>query len=238
MRDVILKSITMRILLCGNNWGIVPRRFLKTMRSYDVRESFLKYFIARGHTHVPSTSIVPVDDPSLLFVTAGMNQFKSILLGGNDANDRRRRRLVDEKGEPLKRAVNSQKCFRAGGKHNDLADVGQDTTHHTFFEMLGNWSFGDYFKREACHFAWEYLTEVLELPADRIYVTYFGGDKRLGLQEDVECREIWRSIGVNRRRILPFDGKDNFWEMADTGPCGECSEIHFDTIGDRDASHL
>ncbi|VDK20643.1 unnamed protein product [Anisakis simplex] len=130
----------MRILLCGNNWGIVPRRFLKTMRSYDVRESFLKYFIARGHTHVPSTSIVPFDDPSLLFVTAGMNQFKSILLGRN--NDH----LVDEKREPLKRAVNSQKCFRAGGKHNDLADVGQDATHHTFFEMLGNWSFGDYFK--------------------------------------------------------------------------------------------
>ncbi|XP_008299857.1 alanine--tRNA ligase, mitochondrial [Stegastes partitus] len=196
----------------------------------QVRSTFLDFFREKhGHLLVPSSPVRPRGDPSLLFVNAGMNQFKPIFLGTADPRSQM---------ASYRRVVNSQKCVRAGGKHNDLDDVGRDTYHHTFFEMLGSWSFGDYFKDEACRMAWSLLTEHYGIPADRLYVSYFGGDAASGLQSDEETRHIWLDIGVPPGRLLPFGLKDNFWEMGDSGPCGPCTEIHYDHIGGRDAAAL
>ncbi|CAG8495140.1 7842_t:CDS:10 [Funneliformis mosseae] len=200
-----------------------------TWTTNKVRSTFISYFESKGHKFTPSSSTIPFEDPTLLFANAGMNQFKSIFLATVDPNS--------EFGK-LKRAVNSQKCIRAGGKHNDLEDVGKDVYHHTFFEMLGNWSFGDYFKKEAITMAWELLIEVYGLPKDRLYVTYFEGDEKLGLPADLDAKKFWLDVGVEERRLIRGNSKDNFWEMGETGPCGPCSEIHFDRIGGRDASHL
>jgi alanyl-tRNA synthetase len=187
---------------------------MKKMSSAAVRQSFLDFFASKGHTIVPSVSLVPQDDPTLLFTNAGMNQFKDVFLGLGS--------------RPYTRAADTQKVMRVSGKHNDLEDVGRDGTHHTFFEMLGNWSFGDYYKKEAIAWAWEFLTEVLGLPGERLWATVF--EDELGeLETDDEAVGFWKSeTGISPDHILYFGRKDNFWEMADTGPCGPCSEIHYD----------
>jgi alanyl-tRNA synthetase len=202
---------------------------MQGLKSAEIRRMFIEFY-AKKHAHafVASSPAVPVDDPTLLFTNAGMNQFKPIFLGQADASS--------PMGK-LKRAVNSQKCIRAGGKHNDLEDVGKDTYHHTFFEMLGTWSFGDYFKRESIEWGFELLTKVYGIDPGRLYATYFKGDKASGLEPDLEAKAIWEGL-LGPARVLPGNMKDNFWEMGDTGPCGPCSEIHFDRIGGRDASKL
>ncbi|VDN05929.1 unnamed protein product [Thelazia callipaeda] len=202
---------------------------IRYLSAQQVRTSFLQYFEKHDHIYVPSSSVVPEDDSSLTFVSAGMNQFKPLFLGAE---------YTEGKFAGLRNVVNWQKCIRVGGKHNDFDDVGRDLTHHTFFEMLGNYSFGGYSKAEACRYAWDFLTNVLKIPTNRLYVTYFRGDENMKLEEDFECRDVWINLGVPKDRILGFSSKDNFWEMAETGPCGPCTEIHYDLIGNRDARNL
>jgi len=192
----------------------------------DIRRQFIDFFIKRhGHTEVPSSSVVPHDDPTLLFTNAGMNQFKDVFLGSGT--------------RPYRRAVDSQKCIRAGGKHNDLEDVGRDTYHHTFFEMLGNWSFGDYYKAEAIRWAWELLTEVWGMDKARLHATVFGGDREFGLEPDEDAARLWTQVtDIDPAHVHRFGKKDNFWMMGETGPCGPCSEIHIDRTPDRSGGKL
>ncbi|HEX6178614.1 MAG TPA: alanine--tRNA ligase, partial [Thermoanaerobaculia bacterium] len=177
----------------------------------QIREHFLAYFEKNGHRRVPSSSLVPAGDPTLLFTNAGMNQFKDTFLGREQRD--------------YARATTSQKCVRAGGKHNDLENVGRTARHHTFFEMLGNFSFGDYFKEDAVKFAWELITKVYGLEVDRLWFTVFEGDGNVPADEEAE--KLWIKAGASPDRVLRFGKKDNFWSMGDTGPCGPCSEIHY-----------
>lgn len=183
------------------------------MKINDIRKTFLDYFESKGHQIVSSAPMVVKNDPTLMFTNAGMNQFKDYFLGYNEAK--------------TKRVANTQKCLRVSGKHNDLEEVGVDTYHHTMFEMLGNWSFGDYFKEDAIKWAWELLIDVYKLDKDRLYVTVFEGDETDGLKMDEEASAIWSTL-IDPNRIIKANKKDNFWEMGETGPCGPCSEIHVD----------
>ncbi len=183
------------------------------MTSQDIRKLFLDFFKKKKHTIVDSSSLIIKDDPTLMFVNAGMNQFKNIFLGDTRPSDLR--------------VVNSQKCLRVSGKHNDLDEVGHDTYHHTLFEMLGSWSFGDYFKKDAIEFSWEFLVDICKLDKDRIYVTVFEGDKSDGLSKDEEAFSFWKKF-LPEQNIIDGNKQDNFWEMGEIGPCGPCSEIHYD----------
>lgn len=184
------------------------------MTAKEIRESFKKFFESKQHLIVPSAPMVIKDDPTLMFTNAGMNQFKDIILGNKVPQSRRQ--------------ADSQKCLRVSGKHNDLEEVGHDTYHHTMFEMLGNWSFGDYFKSEAIDWAWEYLVDILKLDPKDLYATVFEGSAEEGLERDNEAASIWERH-LPKDHILNGNKHDNFWEMGDTGPCGPCSEIHLDS---------
>ena len=182
------------------------------MTSEQVRQAFINYFVKKGHKHVASSSTIPHDDPSLLFTNAGMNQFKDFFLGTTPA--------------PYSRAVTSQRIIRAGGKHNDLDNVGKTPRHHTFFEMLGNFSFGDYFKDLAITYAWEFLTKILGIDESKLAVSIY--------KDDEETLEFWlKNTSIKKDRIAKLGEKDNFWTMGDTGPCGPCSEIHYDLYGSK-----
>jgi alanyl-tRNA synthetase len=181
------------------------------MTGSEIRQKFLDYFERHGHKVVHSSPLLPANDPTLLFINAGMNQFKDVFLG----NERR----------DYMRAVTAQKCLRAGGKHNDLDEVGKSGRHQTFFEMLGNFSFGDYFKEDAIRMAWGLLVNEFRLEVNRLWFTYFGGDDEV--PPDNEARDLWIKMGAAPERILSFDRKDNFWQMADIGPCGPSSEINY-----------
>ncbi len=193
------------------------------MTAKEIRESFKEFFRSKGHHIVPSAPMVVKDDPTLMFTNAGMNQFKDIILGNKAAKYRR--------------VADSQKCLRVSGKHNDLEEVGMDTYHHTMFEMLGNWSFGDYFKKEAIDWAWEYLVDVLGLDPKRLYATVFEGSPEEGLSRDDEAASIWESH-LPASHIINGNKHDNFWEMGDTGPCGPCSEIHIDLRSDEERAKI
>jgi alanyl-tRNA synthetase len=193
------------------------------MESSKVRQTFLDFFASKLHQIVPSAPMVVKDDPTLLFTNAGMNQFKDLFLGNKEAK--------------YKRIADTQKCLRVSGKHNDLEEVGHDTYHHTMFEMLGNWSFGDYFKKDAIAWGWELLTEVYKLDKNRLYVTVFGGDEKENLGIDQEAFDYWKSF-ISEDRIIYGSKKDNFWEMGDTGPCGPCSEIHVDLREEADRASV
>lgn len=226
-----LRSLTTTLSLSSPRTRTSPMALPNAQLAWPVnrvRQEFVNFFTARDHTFWAGSPVVPLQDPTLLFINAGMNQYKTLFLGTADPKT--------EYGQ-LRRAANAQMCIRAGGKHNDLDDVGNDTYHHTFFEMLGCWSFGDYFKKEIVPWAWELLTTVYKLPADQLYVTYFEGDPALGLEPDLEVKALWEKL-LPADHIVPGNAKDNFWEMGDTGPCGPCSEIHFDRIGGRNAASL
>src|SRR4030095_14402527 len=181
------------------------------MTGNEVRTTFLNFFARNGHKIVKSSPLLPAHDPTLLFTNAGMNQFKDVFLGAEKRD--------------YKRATSSQKCVRAGGKHNDLDEVGKTARHHTFFEMLGNFSFGDYFKEDAVAFAWEFVTRDLAIASDRLAATVFNGEK--GIPWDEEAARLWKRVGIPESRIHQLGYKDNFWAMGDTGPCGPCSELHY-----------
>ncbi|HYW34922.1 MAG TPA: alanine--tRNA ligase, partial [Balneolaceae bacterium] len=199
---------------------------MKYKSAAQIRREFLEFFEKKGHAIVDSAPVVPRSDQTLLFTNAGMNQFKPIFMGEQKG--------IRQDGKLWKRAVDTQRCIRVSGKHNDLEEVGRDTYHHTFFEMLGNWSFGDYFKKEAIAFGWELLVDQWHLPADRLYATIFEGDEEDGLPADEDARRYWASeTGISPDHILEGSKKDNFWEMGDTGPCGPCSEIHIDMRTDE-----
>ncbi|MDB5117832.1 MAG: alaS [Mucilaginibacter sp.] len=193
------------------------------MTANEIRQAFLDFFASKGHTIVPSAPIVVKNDPTLMFTNAGMNQFKDIFLGEAPAKS--------------PRVADTQRCLRVSGKHNDLEEVGIDTYHHTMFEMLGNWSFGDYFKKEAIEWSWELLTEVLKIDKSRLYVTVFEGDEKDGLPKDQEAYDYWKQY-VAEDHILLGNKKDNFWEMGETGPCGPCSEIHYDNRPDSEIAKV
>jgi len=193
------------------------------MNSTQIRKAFLDFFKQKGHEILSSAPIVVKNDPTLMFTNAGMNQFKDIFLGNTPAQ--------------YKRVADSQKCLRVSGKHNDLEEVGKDTYHHTMFEMLGNWSFGDYFKKEAIEYAWEFLTDVLGIKKENLYATVFGGDEQDGTEKDMESYAIWKKF-VDEKHILFGTKKDNFWEMGDSGPCGPCSEIHIDIRDEEEKKRI
>ena len=191
----------------------------RLMKSEDIRKIFLEFFESKNHGIVGSAPMVIKNDPTLMFTNAGMNQFKDYFLGNSKPKNLR--------------IANTQKCLRVSGKHNDLEEVGIDTYHHTFFEMLGNWSFGDYFKKEAIKLAWDLLTEVYKINPDILYVTIFEGDKKDGLNKDNDSYKFWKEI-VSEDKIVLGSKKDNFWEMGNSGPCGPCSEIHIDIRDEKE----